>query len=407
MAAVFIGKCRAILRGPRACIARFWIDPLDRLLQEMICLPPSSPWRPVRRAAEWARDLGRLAYAGPRVTVRVWEGLEWALVYVDQESHASETELRHVFFSDASPRSSATRIWIWQAPRLVRVHAAQGRLIVLGLNPLLRWRLPGVWQVRTFPWLRSVLDVSVSMDTIVGGLTRRRRQELTRVGKLGFEYGVSRDPAEFEHFHLRMHVPFVTGRYQDRARVRPFEEQLRVFVKRGELLWVKREGSLVAATLGTLRRFGRTFCAIQLGIDQEQDPLVKRDVITAMYWHIVKWSRDRGFRFVDLGRAPGRLNDGLFLYKHRWGVRFERDRTSGIMWTFAGRDLPAELVCRLNEAGFVAEAGHEYRCAVFRGQPESCLSAEEVARRNKVVSQAGLDGLLDVNVGETRRVQSE
>ncbi|HOG28044.1 MAG TPA: GNAT family N-acetyltransferase [Vicinamibacterales bacterium] len=385
-----------LLAAFRLVIGRCWIDPLETLLEEMIGLPRTSFWVPVRRAAEFARDLGRLVYGGPRVSVRRWVGPDWTVVLVSQDDAIWDNELRHVLFAVSPAEHSGHRLWLWQVPALVRADAAADRLVVLHLNRLLKWRFPDLWCVRVPPSLRAIMDISAPLEAVRAGMTKRRRQELTGLAKLGLEGGISHDLAEFSRFYQDMHAPFVTERYRDRIRMRPLEAQKRVFERRGKLLWVKRQGMMVAAVFGVRRRFGKTFCAIHLGIDQSQDEAIRRHAITALYWRLITWSRDAGCRSIDFGPAPAQLGDGLFLYKHRWGMRFDRDRTLHSVWTFAGRSLPSALVRRLNELGLVAEVARAYKCAIFPGEAGTGLSAREEARRVKIMAQARLDGFLPV-----------
>ncbi|HNV02005.1 MAG TPA: GNAT family N-acetyltransferase [Vicinamibacterales bacterium] len=385
-----------LLAAYRLVIGRFWIDPLETLLEEMIGLPRASFWVPVRRAAEFARDLGRLVYGGPRVSVRRWVGPDWTIVLVSQDDAIWDNELRHVLFGVSPAEHSGVRLWLWQVPALVRAEAAADRLVVLHLNRLLKWRFPDLWCVRVPPSLRAIMDISAPLEAVKAGMTRRRRQELTRLAGLGLGSAVSRDPAEFTRFYQDMHAPFVTERYRDRIRMRPLEAQKRVFERRGVLLWLTRGRHTVAGVFGVRRKFGRTFCAIHLGIDQSQDEAIRRHAITALYWRLITWSHDAGCRSIDFGLAPAQLADGLFLYKHRWGMRFDRDRTLHSVWTFAGRSLPSALVRRLNELGLVAEAVGGYRCAIFPGEDGTGLSASEQAQRVKIMAQARLDGFLPV-----------
>ena len=362
----------------------------------MVCLPPSSHWRVPREVIAWLKDAAHLVHSGPRVSVRRWEGPEWSVVYVDTDNTSSELELRHLLFAESPVTASTERVFLCRLPGVVRTHVGLGRLVVCDLNRLFTWRFAGASCVRMFPWMRAVLDVSAPIGTIIDRFTNSRRRELARVEKLDFAYGESRDPAEFDRFYREMHLPFIAERFGERARLRPMADQRRFFLERGELLWVKHQDSPVAAVLGTRRRYSKTFCALRLGLDTDREHLVRRDAITAMYWHIINWSRARHLHFVDFGRAPARLSDGLFLYKHRWGIRFERDRTFHTMWTFAWKELPEGLVRRLNDLAFVAEAGRERRCAVFSAGPTAGLSPEEIALRRKIIAQAGLDGFLQL-----------
>jgi hypothetical protein len=192
-----------------------------------------------------------------------------------------------------------------------------------------------------------------------------------------------------------MYIPYINKRYHDRAIIHLYEEQREVFEKRGQLLCVKYQDTPIAACLGTLRRYDKTFSALLLGVDQEHVHSVKQDVIMALYWHVISWAHANHMHVVDFGRTRARLTDGVFEFKRRWGMQFERDTTTHTMWTFIGKNLPSSLIRHLNELALIAAVGKEYRCVVF-AYGETSLSDKELAQREKIAAQAGLGGLLEV-----------
>jgi len=374
-------------------IARFWIVPLDNLLWEMVGLEQSSPWCVVRAAIVWITELGRLIYTEFRVNISRWDGPDWSIIYVSDASAESEKELQYLFFSGSPTATELGRAFLWQLPTLVQQFVSQGCLVICDQNRLVKWRFQETYCIRIFPRLRALLDVSVPMDKVIKRMTNHRRRNLSKSKKRGFEYGVSHNPADFELFYYKMHIPYVKERFHDRARILPYESMRELFEERGELLYVEYQDKLAAAGLGTLRRYGRTFSPLQQGIDQDHTHLVKQDIIVALYWHVISWSHANHLHLVDFGGTPARLNDGIFQFKRRWGMRFERNITTHTMWTLIGKNLPLSLMRRLNELAFIAEVGQEYRCVVFDIDGAS-LPDKELSQREKIVAQAGLDGLL-------------
>ena len=222
-----------------------------------------------------------------------------------------------------------------------------------------------------------------------------RRKSISKLKKQDFEYGISDDPTDLQFFYRKIYIPYVTERYQDRARIISDKHEFyqSLFERKAKLLYVNYQSNLVAANSGVLRRYGRTFSALHMGVDQDYTHLLQQDVVVALYWHVINWARAQQFHFVDFGRTRARLNDGVFEFKRRWGMQFERDVTTYTMWTFIGENLPASLVSKINDLAFVAEVGKEYRCLVLVDD-ESSLPDKELARRKKITAQAGLDGIL-------------
>ncbi len=377
----------------KGLIARCWILPLDTLLWELVGVDQSSPWHRLRTVAVWLRDLGRLIYAGFRANVSRWDGSEWSVIYISDGSYDSEKELQHLLFQKPPVETELNRVFIWRLPALIQQFASQGCLMICDVNRLLKWQFQGMYCIRCLPWQRALLDVSAPVDTIVSRFRKLRKRELAKAHKLGLEYCVSHDLADWALFYHEMYVPFINERYRDRAIIHSFEGLQETFEKRGELMYLKYQNSPVVAYFGTRRRYDRTFSALLMGVHQDYTHLVNQGLITALYWHVINWAHSHQLSVVDFGRVRARLNDGLFAFKRQFGMWFERDILTHTMWTFIGKDLPLNLVRRLNELALIAEAGKEYRCVAF-AEGEASLPDKELAQREEIATQAGLDGLL-------------
>ena len=365
---------------------------MNRLLREMIGLDRSSPWFKLRTVLVWLRDAGKLASVGFRVTIRRWEGPRWSVIHISQESDESGQELRYLLFSEPSTQTELGRAFPWQLRPRVREFANQGCLVVCDMNRLLRPQFRGVDCVRVFPWLRAFLNVSDSLDQIVGRMRRRRKRDLSKIEEKRLEYGISRDLSDFEHFYRRMHLPYITDRYGERAIVQSYGILKRMFKRRGQLVYVGNRTRPVAAYLAVRRVFGRTLSALLLGVDGERAGSARQCDTGHVYWHVIRWAHDAGVRRIDFGRTRARLTDGVFEFKRGWGMRYEPDVMTHTRWTFAGKNLPAALFHHLNELGLIAEIGRELRCVVFAVKGDG-FDAKELARRERVSLQAGLGGL--------------
>jgi hypothetical protein len=374
-------------------IARCWIVPLDDLLWEMVGIEQSSRWYALPTTLAWIRDLGRLIHTGLRMNISRWDGPEWSIIYISDDSTDSEKELQYLLSPGSLTETKLGRAFLWQIPALIRCFVAQECLVICDLNRLAKWKFQGMYCIRVFPWARAFLDISVPLNLVVGRMTESRRKDLSRLKKQGFEFGASRDLTDLEFFYHKMYIPYITGRFQSRAIIVPYDLQQKLLAQRGKLLCIRYRDNLVAASLGTLRRYGKTFSPLHVGVESDHMYLVKQDLLVALRWHTIRWAHANHLHLVDFGKTRARLNDGVFLFKHRWGMRFERDITTHTMWTLIGKDLPLPLIRHLNDLAFIAEVGKEYRCVVFDSDGAS-LSDKELARREKIIAQAGLDGLL-------------
>ncbi len=61
-----------------------------------------------------------------------------------------------------------------------------------------------------------------------------------------------------------------------------------------------------------------------LGVKDGRRDYVKQGAISALYYYTILWAKERGYTELDWGHCRPILNDGLFLYKKRWGMQIQR-----------------------------------------------------------------------------------
>ena len=194
-------KCRYL-------IAKVWIEPLDKLAWKMVGIDQTSLWYRVRNGIVWARDLGRLIYTGFRVSIIRWDGPKWSIIFIHDGFSDAEDELQFLFFDETPHATSLDTIFTWQVMSTVQPFLEQKCLIICDVNYLLGWHIQGTFTIRSFPWLRACLDVSQSTDAIMQNMNKHDRKDVARIKKHEFEFGESRDLADFDYFYHHLHIPF-------------------------------------------------------------------------------------------------------------------------------------------------------------------------------------------------------
>ena len=134
---------------------------------------------------------------------------------------------------------------------------------------------------------------------------------------------------DFEEFYRSMYIPFTRTRHGAAARLRN-EISLRNCFRRGGLIWLTRGGERLAGLVFELT--GDALRTSAYGTRDGYAGLTKKGVASALYFHAIRHAIEHGRRFLDLGGCRACLNDGVLLYKRKWGVRV-RPRTANQFYT--------------------------------------------------------------------------
>ncbi|SJM92065.1 hypothetical protein CRENPOLYSF2_2530003 [Crenothrix polyspora] len=187
---------------------------------------------------------------------------------------------------------------------------------------------------------------------------------LSKIRKAGFEYHISNDSAQLEHFYHWMYKPFILSRHRDSARIPGWPSFKRIH-ENMELLLISREGELVAGALNL--QTGNSYTGYANGVLNADKKLIKDGVVSAIYWFGIVEAHRRGCSTVNLGTSRPFLKDGVLAYKKKWGGQIIIDENEPEFRLLAcGNQLAAQ---RFFEAmPFVCQHDNNLVSLVFLGQ---------------------------------------
>ena len=203
-----------------------------------------------------------------------------------------------------------------------RLHAALGDLahtadfVVARVGKVAgRLFFPPVY-LRVPEWVDTILPVPADLNALVRS-NHSLREDMRVVRHNGLDAAVSLGEEDFSSFYTEMYLPFIHSRHG--ALAHPTSESwLRSCVRRGGLIWVRHCGERVAGIL-----FERSGGSLHLWAEGTRDgdaSLVKRGVITALFFHAIKYAAESGCAVVEFGGTRAILSDGVLRYKRRWGM---------------------------------------------------------------------------------------
>jgi hypothetical protein len=241
----------------------------------------------------------------------------------------------------------------WDEPRVIR----QGRV----LTPWLKRQVaasrpdfdlcvavvPMAWE-RTFSGLytfrgtediRQIVDTTPSWDEVKKAFSKKKRQVVNNFEeKHGLSYRISKDPADFDTFYHRMHVPHIRRRFGSLSDIDSYAD-LKSFFEQGLLLFVTKDGTDVAGALSLLQDGMMIFR--RSGVLDGDESHVKAGAQTALYYFQLRYAVEHGLRAVDAMKSSPFLNDGIYRHKAEWGATVWADDEAE-RWVYVFAAGPSE-----------------------------------------------------------------
>jgi len=168
-------------------------------------------------------------------------------------------------------------------------------------------------------WVRMTLNISKPSKYFFSGLSRSAKEDIRKIKKIGYGYEISHDKNELEFFYNQMYVPYVNWRYHATYILTNFYTMKILFELGSKILFVKYKNDYIFGGLFIKKKDMVT--AIYAGIKKGKFDHLKKGVLAASYYHLINYSKKEGARFIDLGSCRSFVNDGVFLYKLKWGAK--------------------------------------------------------------------------------------
>lgn len=173
------------------------------------------------------------------------------------------------------------------------------------------------------PYVKFSLDLTPSLEDILGKCSKRRRRDIKKTKNSGFSYTISIDSeSDFDFFYWKMYVPYVLNRFGKAGAIRAYSTAKLQHDSEGGIIFVKMENAPVAGILFRMR--GETIYALLSGTWEGDYSFVKKLAGQAALFFLVEWAKSQGIKKLDYGAAMPFFSDGVFSYKKEWGMFVEK-----------------------------------------------------------------------------------
>lgn len=142
---------------------------------------------------------------------------------------------------------------------------------------------------------------------------------LRLIKKSDFGYTISKAPHHFNFFYKNMYLPYLSNRYGNLGLEISLERMKRSF-DNGELLLIKDEQEIIAGALIDYEVMNGIPRMVQVGILRGDFNYVKKGALTAIYYYIIEYLRERNHKKLSVGYTRPFIYDGLTKHKLYWGA---------------------------------------------------------------------------------------
>lgn len=169
-------------------------------------------------------------------------------------------------------------------------------------------------------WVLFTMDISAPIEEVIR-LCKSNKNNFRKISKYSYEYEVGFDKEKLHLFYHKMYLPYICSRH-GKLTVLTTLYQMEDILQRGELLLVKRGGEYVAGQL--IYKTSPVPIVSYLGVKDGNFDLVKQGAVFALYYYTILWAKEKGYTKLDFGHCRPFLNDGVFLFKRRLGMKIQR-----------------------------------------------------------------------------------
>lgn len=225
--------------------------------------------------------------------------------------------LTNSFFDGDTRCESLGNVPLWKLPRYLRLLRTSADLTFIHLDQFSARLLFGNDYLAVPEWVGSTLKIPENISDLTRG-NRSLKSDLRIVQRNNLLPEITHVEGDFDVFYHTMYVPFTLKRHGKQGVVRDVYRIRRIF-RRGGLLWVIQNGRPLAGVIYESKN--QILRLLILGtVNGEWSP-IKAGALSAIYLFSIEHAKKTGCKQIDFGGCRPSLNDGLLLYKKKWGIK--------------------------------------------------------------------------------------
>lgn len=262
------------------------------------------------------------AWLKPYLNVYQWQGQTPAggLTVLYAGPDGPNKFLKELLFGEQEPEQKALgQLGLGQLVALLETTPID--LAMVQADGTLINRLPRQNSIRLPRYVAWLMNVQGTPEELRLRIPKNMRKDVTRLMREhNYEYEVSHNQEDFDHFYRKMYLPSTKDLHGELAEPTPYAEAAEYF-KHGWLYKITRQGEYICGRLAYVKH-GVVYLKL-IGL-KDADLNLRRDGIHhATTYPLLLDLNERGFKFVNMGQTAPFSGLNLFQHKRRWGTILE------------------------------------------------------------------------------------
>lgn len=196
-----------------------------------------------------------------------------------------------------------------------------GRIDLIIATTTLSWS--AYWRKRGYFLLPKWANFTCNTANSGGKFLKTRtvlRQDINKVLKRGFSCEITYDKDKFYFFYKNIYLPYISARFNAMAAI-PDQDTALYYFQKGGLLLVKQNGEYAAGAIFAATRNRFLFMMSAPAAAPVKHGGGRSLAMTATYYYALRLAKKKGYQQVDFGGCLPFLNNGLFYFKKKWGMK--------------------------------------------------------------------------------------
>jgi hypothetical protein len=208
-------------------------------------------------------------------------------------------------------------LFFWKINSYLKKTDMKTDMTVIHLNKILYSFIHPEGYLRMPDSVKSLLHLNGSFEEVIKKFHESAARKCRNVSSAGYTVEISHDITALEHFYHEMYVPYMKKRFKELAVIDSYYKVRRLF-RTGFLLIVRKEDRYLSGVVCRIKQ--DTFIFELIGLEHGSFQRVREGALDALYYYSILEALKRGCRIIDFGNSNPFLNDGLVLYKRKWGT---------------------------------------------------------------------------------------
>jgi hypothetical protein len=167
-------------------------------------------------------------------------------------------------------------------------------------------------------WIGMDLDISQPWAVIRKKFHKSAKEDIRNVIKRNYSYEITTDDDKFSFFYHKLCVPFIKQRHGELMLPEAINyHEINSMFKKGKLLLIKDNNKYIGGVV--IKTYRKDVFPLYLGIATNLSK-EKKLISSAVFYFTILWAKEQGFRNIKFGDTRPFLNNGLFLFKRKWGA---------------------------------------------------------------------------------------